>query len=85
MAQRATAGETVGECKFMGFIGYGRDKATTLYQDNYSAIARENERKNSGKANHIDVRYHYTTGQIKKCFIKLKYLCSLELQHLGAF
>eukprot|EP00173_Palmaria_palmata_P000423 Plantae.Rhodophyta-Palmaria_palmata.ctg1192.p1 GENE.Plantae.Rhodophyta-Palmaria_palmata.ctg1192~~Plantae.Rhodophyta-Palmaria_palmata.ctg1192.p1 ORF type:complete len:106 (-),score=7.06 Plantae.Rhodophyta-Palmaria_palmata.ctg1192:203-520(-) len=79
MAQSTTARETVCVRRVMEFMGYGQEHATTLYQDNSSAIVWAEEGKYSGKAKHIDVRYHYTTEKIKHGLIKIEYLSTLEM------
>ena len=78
-AQAIATRGVIHERNVLAFLGYAQETATTLYQDNSSAIVWSEEAKFSGKAKHIVVKYHFTSQQIRLGNITLEYASTTNM------
>lgn len=79
ISQAQAARNVVHERNVLEFIEYPQEAATTIYQDNTSAIVWSEEGKFSGKAKHISVKYHYAAEQILAGNVTLEYVSTKEM------
>eukprot|EP00173_Palmaria_palmata_P002479 Plantae.Rhodophyta-Palmaria_palmata.ctg2606.p1 GENE.Plantae.Rhodophyta-Palmaria_palmata.ctg2606~~Plantae.Rhodophyta-Palmaria_palmata.ctg2606.p1 ORF type:complete len:238 (+),score=24.82 Plantae.Rhodophyta-Palmaria_palmata.ctg2606:804-1517(+) len=79
VSQATTVRNVIHERNVLEFIEYRQKTATTVFQDNTSAIVWSEEGKFSGKAKHIDVKHHFAAEQIRVGNVTLEYVPTRDM------
>ena len=70
--------ESVSLRNILSEVGYPQAKATTIREDNQTALSLANDDASHKRTKHIDVKYYYTKEQREKGVIDITYVQSEE-------
>ena len=73
MALSSAAQEAVWLRQLTAELGSPPETATTIFEDNQSAIAMTKNPQFHGRAKHIAIKYHFIREQVSNGMIKLEY------------
>ena len=80
MALASATQEAVWLGQLTSELGIGTPaKATTIFEDNQSAIGMTKNPQFHGQSKHIAIKYHFVRDQVGKGTVKLKYCPTKEM------
>ena len=79
MALAHATKEAIWLCTLLDELGYLPNCATTLFEDNQSAIALAKNPINHARSKHIDIQHHFIREKVESKVIDIVYMATDEM------